>query len=95
MSDLIMAIDLGRFKCVVCLYRRSSREAVFRTIDTDGGAFEELFAEHPAALLVIEACADADGRAGGDRPGRHRARGRPPPLKNPVKTRRNAVELLF
>ncbi len=59
MSDLIMAIDLGRFKGVVCLDRRSSREAVFRTIDTDGGAFEALFAEHPDALLVIAACANA------------------------------------
>ena len=47
MSDTIMAVDLGRFKCVVCRYRRSTREAVFRTIDTAGGAFEELFAEPP------------------------------------------------
>ena len=28
MSDTIMAADLGRFKCVVCLYRRSTRETV-------------------------------------------------------------------
>ncbi len=54
-----MAADLGRFKGVVCLDRRSTREAAFRTIDTDGGALAELFAEHPDALLVIEACANA------------------------------------
>ncbi len=59
MSDVIMAIDLGRFKCVVRFYRRSTREAVFRTIDTDADDFERLFAEHPDALLVIEACANA------------------------------------
>ena len=59
MSDTIMAVDLGRFKCVVCLYSRSTRVAAFRTIDTDAGEFEALFAEHPDALLVIEACANA------------------------------------
>ena len=59
MSDLIMAVDLGRFKCVVCLYSRSTREAVFRTLDTDAAEFEDLFDEHPGALLVIEACANA------------------------------------
>jgi hypothetical protein len=34
MFKVIMAVNLGSFKCVVCLYR-STREAVFRTIDTD------------------------------------------------------------
>lgn len=35
MSDLIMAVDLSPFKCVVCLYPSSSPVKVFRTIDTD------------------------------------------------------------
>ena len=59
MSDTIMVIDLGGFKCVVCLYSRSTREAAFRAIDTDAVEFADLFAEHPDALLVIEACANA------------------------------------
>ena len=45
MSDTIMAIDLGRFKGVVCLYRRAAREAVFRTIDTAAGEFEDLLSQ--------------------------------------------------
>lgn len=49
MSDVIMAVDLGRFKCVVCVYRRSSREAVFRTIDRDRSEFDNLFAAKTVA----------------------------------------------
>jgi len=32
MSDTIMAIDLGRYKSVVCIYQRATRNATFRTI---------------------------------------------------------------
>ena len=52
-ADTILAIDLGRFKSVACVYSRSSRHHAFRTIDS------HLLAEHPGSLVVIEACANA------------------------------------
>jgi transposase len=59
MIDLIMAIDLGRYKSVVCLYHRNTRDATFRTIDTTPEVVHRLFQEFPSALVVVEACANA------------------------------------
>ena len=33
-ADTILAIDLGRFKSVACVYSRSTRNHAFRTIDS-------------------------------------------------------------
>jgi hypothetical protein len=33
-NDTILAIDLGRYKCVACVNARSTRAHTFRTIDT-------------------------------------------------------------
>ena len=49
MSDTILAIDLGRFKSVACVYSRSTRNHAFRTIDSKPDALAQLLAEHPAA----------------------------------------------
>jgi transposase len=55
----ILAIDLGRYKSVACRYDRATRAATFQTLDTGRADFERLFARHPAALVVVEACANA------------------------------------
>ncbi len=57
--DTILAIDLGRYKSVACVYHRSTREHTFCTIDTRPAEFTKLLARHPQALVVIEACANA------------------------------------
>jgi len=55
----ILAIDLGRYKSVACLYGPADRTASFRTLDTGRDDFRRLFARHPDALVVVEACANA------------------------------------
>jgi transposase len=55
----ILAIDLGRYKSVACTYDPATRAAAFRTLDTGREEFARLFARHPAALVVVEACANA------------------------------------
>jgi transposase len=57
--DTILAIDLGRYKSVACVYRRSTREHTFRTLDTTPADLARLLARHPGAVVVIEACANA------------------------------------
>lgn len=59
MSDTILAVDLGRYKSVACVYARSTRQHTFRTIDTTPEDLGRLLARHPGALVVIEACANA------------------------------------
>lgn len=59
MSDTILAIDLGRYKSVGCVYSRATRDHTFRTIDTTPGDLTRLLARHPGAVVVIEACANA------------------------------------
>src|ERR1044071_7507974 len=58
-TDTILAIDLGRYKSVACVYQRSSREHAFRTFDTTPAELTKLLARHPGSLVVIEACANA------------------------------------
>jgi transposase len=55
----ILAIDLGRYKSVACAYDPATRAADFRTRDTGRADFDRLFARHPGALVVVEACANA------------------------------------
>jgi len=57
--ETILAIDLGRYKSVACVYQRSSREHNFRTFDTTPAELTKLLARHPSSLVVIEACANA------------------------------------
>ncbi len=58
-TDTILAIDLGRYKSVACIYARATREHAFRTIDTTPDELDRLLARHPGGLVVIEACANA------------------------------------
>src|SRR5258708_3000162 len=59
MSDMILAIDLGRYKSVACIYARSTRAHTYRAIDSTPEDLDRLLARHPGAVVVIEACANA------------------------------------
>jgi transposase len=59
MSDTIIAIDLGRYKSVVCAYARATRAHTFRTVDTTPDELAKVLAKHPGATVIIEACANA------------------------------------
>jgi transposase len=59
MSDTILALDLGRYKSVACIYDRATRGHTFRTIETTPEDLARLLARHPGAVVVIEACANA------------------------------------
>lgn len=58
-ADTILAIDLGRYKSVACVYARATRAHTFRTIDTTPDDLARLLARHPGAVVVVEACANA------------------------------------
>jgi transposase len=58
-TDTILAVDLGRYKSVACVYARATRAHTFRTIDTTPDDLARLLARHPGALVVVEACANA------------------------------------
>jgi transposase len=51
----ILAIDLGKYKCVACLYR-SATDYTFHTIDTSRSEVERLITRTRPAVVVIEAC---------------------------------------
>lgn len=59
MTNPILAIDLGRYKSVVCIDQRASREHTFHTISTTPAEITKLLTRHPQTLVVIEACANA------------------------------------
>jgi transposase len=59
MSETILAVDLGRYKSVACVYQRGTRAHEFRTLDTTPEDFGRLLARHPGGLVVVEACANA------------------------------------
>ena len=58
-NDTILAIDLGRYKSVACVYARATRAHTFRTLDTTPEDVGRLLARHPGAVVVVEACANA------------------------------------
>jgi transposase len=51
----ILAIDLGKYKCVACLYRAADRYT-FHAIDTSVAGVERLVRRTRPAVVVIEAC---------------------------------------
>jgi transposase len=52
----IVAIDLGKFKSVVCRYDSATAAHAFETIATNPHAVHDLLIEANPAVLVIEAC---------------------------------------
>jgi transposase len=59
MSDTIIAIDLGRYKSVACVYTRTTRAHMFRTVDTTPDELAKIWSKRPGAVVVIEACSNA------------------------------------
>ena len=53
---IIMAIDLGKFKSMVCLYNTDNQEHMFATVATERGYFETVFKHMSPDLVVVEAC---------------------------------------
>src|ERR671913_288172 len=52
----ILAIDLGKYKCVSCAYDKATAAAEFRTITTSRAEVERLVRTTAPAVVVIEAC---------------------------------------
>ena len=52
----ILAIDLGKYKCVACAYDRATAAAEFRTVTTSRAELERLVRAARPAVVVIEAC---------------------------------------
>lgn len=55
-STRILAIDLGKYKCVSCAYDRATAAAEFRTVTTSRAEVERLIRDARPAVVVIEAC---------------------------------------
>jgi transposase len=53
----ILALDLGKYKSVACLYDRATAQASFETLTTGRPELRRLLERHRPALVVIEACA--------------------------------------
>jgi transposase len=54
--ETILAIDLGKFKSVACIYDPLRAEHTFETITTTPAAVHDLLIETSPSVLVIEAC---------------------------------------
>jgi transposase len=55
-ADPILAIDLGKYKCVSCAYDRANTAAEYRTVTTSRADVERLIRSARPAVVVIEAC---------------------------------------
>ena len=55
-TSTILAIDLGKYKSVVCVLDESSGEYRFTTFDTSRGELRKLLAKEQPAVVLIEAC---------------------------------------
>ena len=49
----ILAIDLGKYKSVACVYDRDSGEVVFRSVSSSGEEFQRLIERHRPRVVVI------------------------------------------
>jgi transposase len=52
----IVAIDLGKYKSVACVYSGDPATAAFASLTTDRDHLRKLFAKHQPTAVVIEAC---------------------------------------
>jgi transposase len=52
----IVAIDLGKYKSVACVYSGDPAAATFTSFPTDREHLKKLFAKYPPDAVVIEAC---------------------------------------
>jgi transposase len=56
-SGTILALDLGKYKSVACLYDRATTQVQFHTLETTRDQLRRLCEQHRPALVVFEACA--------------------------------------
>jgi transposase len=56
-TGTILALDLGKYKSVACLYQRTTAQWSFQTLDTCRDNLRCLFERHRTNLVVFEACA--------------------------------------
>ena len=59
MSEVILAIDLGKYKSVFCWFDPTTKSTAFRTVKTSPALFEAEITREPIARVVIEACSPA------------------------------------
>jgi hypothetical protein len=55
-GSAILAIDLGKYKSVACLYQGDPQTAQFISVSTDEAHLRQLFARYRPQTVVIEAC---------------------------------------
>jgi len=56
-TTAIVALDLGKYKSVACLYDGDPATARFLSLTTSRAELVRLLGQHPGAVVVIEACA--------------------------------------
>jgi transposase len=56
MNNIILAIDLGKYKSVDCVLDQSTGEFRFATFDTSRAELQKLIAKERPGVVVIEAC---------------------------------------
>ncbi len=52
----ILALDLGKFKTMCCIFDTNTREHEFLTATTDRSYLTTVFKEYKVDLVVMEAC---------------------------------------
>ena len=52
----IIAIDLGKFNSMACIYDMDSQDQLFETLATERGFFRTLLNSYSPDLVVVEAC---------------------------------------
>jgi len=55
-TNTILAIDLGKYKCVACIFDPNSGELYFTTFDTSRAELQKLIAKQQPGVVIIEAC---------------------------------------
>src|SRR4051794_34050079 len=55
-NPTILAIDLGKYKCVACVYHKATAAAEYRTVTTGRAEVERLIRDSRPAVVVVEAC---------------------------------------
>lgn len=58
-TNVILAIDLGRYNSVVCWYDPDTRAAEFRTLHTTPPEIRSVLIQRPISSVVCEACSQA------------------------------------
>jgi hypothetical protein len=59
-TEIILALDLGRFNSVLCWCDPATRVAEYRTVPTTPEDIRRELTREPAGIVVFEACFQAD-----------------------------------